>query len=181
MEDARISIEGIKSVADLVDKGMKPEKTYTYAEWWKLFVIPSALDVKRHNISHLNSSDRGTIKKGVNEEFMARRIPKIIFSRKGIGFYLLDKDSGVAAAKLLEGAKKVSNANDNLFDHCMKLANTEGLSDVDRRMLVNVAHRMDDNKSAIGGAFGRMKSLPRPVKLELMRMMGIEVNGDEEE
>jgi len=180
MEDARISIEGIKSVADLVDKGMKAQKTYTYAEFWKLFVIPSDLKVKGEDISHLNTSDRGTIKKGINEEFMARNIPKVLFSRKGIGLYLLDKDSGVAATKLLERANKVKNSTDALVDQCSGLANGNDLDERDAKMLRNCAGRVDDFKSALAGTFGRMRSLPNPVRFELMRIFGVSLEEEEE-
>lgn len=178
--EIRITIEGIRSITDIVDKQMKADKTYSYAEFWKEFVYPSELEAIEKNITFLNVTDRGQLKKGINDEFTLRGIPKILFSRRNIGFYMLDAETGVAAKKLLERVKKVASANDNLVEQCSALADANGLSNKDERLLKNVAMRFDDNKSALAGTIGRMTSIPSPVKMEMMRTLGLYFDEEEE-
>jgi len=171
--DTRIPIEGIGSVADLINKNMKADQLYTYQQFWEKFVIPSELECEKHDISYWNTADRHIIKKGVNEEFGKRKIPKMLFVRKDMGFFLLDAQTGIASRMFLKGVQKVNNANQTHIERCYLLADSNGLPESDKRLLRNTAARFDDNKSALAGTIGRMTSVPKQIKLEAMKMLGV--------
>jgi hypothetical protein len=177
--DKRISIDGISSVADLVNAKMEPQRRYTYEQFWRLFVYPSELDCHLHKIDYWNTNDRHAVKKGVNEEFGKRRIPKVLFAAHNEGFYLLDETTGVAAKRFLEGVKKWASACTTHVERSYLLAEGDDLTEDDKRLLRNTAGRFDDNKSALAGTIGRMRSIPIPVKIEAMRLLGVSLDGDE--
>ena len=170
MEEKRISIEAIRSISDLIDKKMEAGIQYTWEKFFKIFV-PNILD-----IDFWDTADRYRIKKGVNEEFGKQKIPKLLFVRKDVGPYLLDSDSGVAARRFLDGVRKEASAIDTAVERCRILAETNGLPEGDRRMLTNASNTIDSNKSVLMGNIGRMKSVPRPVKLEAMRLLGMDLD-----
>lgn len=177
--EKRVSIAKASIVTDYILYGgtykslainpMRINREYKWAEWWSQFVSPA-------NTEHPTMvwpDDRLEVKKRVNKEFVARNLSNRLFIlHHGRSVYMLDGDDGVAAKFFLNRAKKTGANIDTTIKSIRDLAEANGISSEDRRMLLNASNVIDGHQNTLIGAIGRMRSLPGPIKREAMSHLG---------
>ena len=179
-ETSRINSEGLKSVAALIDRGMKINKVYEYGNFWDMFVIPSSLKADELGISSDNANDRSNIKVGINQIFEADKSDKRLHVQHGDGFYLLDEATGVCQKKLQFRAQKIGSSIDTSCAELAALSEANGLGEDNMKTLKKFEVLYEGAKDNLIGMVMRMKRIPAEVKFPILKALGAEIEDKED-
>ncbi|HUX79997.1 MAG TPA: hypothetical protein VMW10_09685 [Alphaproteobacteria bacterium] len=172
--DKYATLEKASLCADtiLMKMPLTPEgKEIPWDEWWNEYIVPNDSDPEMNFENH-----RHVIKNLINKEFLARGKSNRLFVSYLKGVYMLDGKTAVSSKLFLARMKKQASIENTSKQNLFELSQSEGLLIEDSRMLQNVEGHIDSHMSLFAGVIGRMRSLPRLVKIQALRYFGVEVD-----
>jgi len=170
----------MKPLTEVVDRClsmMKPHKLFDWAEWWTNVVEEGETPRNKSYEYYKFIMKRNRLKKSVNKELEARRLPeRLICVGNGKGVYLVNEtgEHNVADTTIHKRVCKIVRAFEISHKEMTKLAHCQRLLPEDQKALLRTSDLMELHGNTIIGTIAKIKALPPATKTRLLKSLGID-------
>ena len=170
----------MKPLAEVVDRClimMKPNQLFDWEKWWTNIVQDGEAPCNKSWEYYKFIMKRNRLKKSINKEFEARRLPeRLMCVGNGKGVYLINElgEHNVADTTIHKRVCKIVRSFEISHKEMTKLAHCQRLSPEDQKALLRTSDLMELHGNTMIGTIAKIKSLPAPTKTRLLKSLGID-------